>query len=161
MRELGRKGGKASVKSRLGLDVDADESLRAKARQRLHSMLDSDNPQLALRAAQSLFSYSSAKPPNELAGVEGAGAVRAMVNGKPVTIASLLEVAVFEARGVLDGELADVILKSAAEVRTRQAAGEIASTWRDVELEEGVKRFTENIERLSARRQVESGNEAA
>jgi hypothetical protein len=66
MRELGRAGGKASVRSRLGLDVDADDNLRAKARTRLDAMLDSDNPQHVLAAAKSLFSYASSKAPAEV-----------------------------------------------------------------------------------------------
>src|SRR5436190_23318285 len=55
MREPGRKGGQARTRSVLGLDPSvADDNLRAKARRKLDAMLDSDNPQHVLRAAQSL-----------------------------------------------------------------------------------------------------------
>jgi hypothetical protein len=74
MKAIGRQGGKASVRSRLGLDVDADDNLRAKARRRLDAMLDDKDPRVALRAAQSLFSYSSAKPPaDQVADAAGYG----------------------------------------------------------------------------------------
>jgi hypothetical protein len=63
MRELGRKGGKASVRSRLGLNVDADTSLREKARKRLEAQLDSPDERLAQAAARALYSYGPAKPP--------------------------------------------------------------------------------------------------
>jgi hypothetical protein len=61
--ELGRRGGLASVRSRLGLGPDvADDDLREKARARLNSMLDSDDEKTQLSAAKSLFSYGATPP---------------------------------------------------------------------------------------------------
>jgi hypothetical protein len=54
-RELGRKGGLVSGRSRSGLDELADDSLREKARQRLNAMLESPGERVRLSAARSLF----------------------------------------------------------------------------------------------------------
>jgi hypothetical protein len=45
--------------------IPADDKIRDKARKVLNKMLESDNPQVALRAAQSLAAYSPEKPINE------------------------------------------------------------------------------------------------
>jgi hypothetical protein len=154
MKAIGAKGGRGRTRSVLGIsDEVADDSLRQKARERLHSMLDSDNPQLALRAAQSLFSYSSAKPPAELPDPSKAPGV----NHRGVTITSLLNVAVFEAEGVVDDELADVILRAAGKVRELEAAGKLAPTFVDRPLGEAVEKFTSEVEQLAARRRDSGG----
>ena len=151
MRELGRAGGKASVRRRLGLDLGADESLRAKARRRLEAQLDSDDERLAQAAARALYSYGPAKPP-----ADAEQEALRHPDGLPhrgVTIARILEIAIFEAQGAVDDELADVVLRSAAKVRELEAAGKLAPTFRDVLMEDAVDKFTANIERLADRRQ--------
>jgi hypothetical protein len=65
-------------------------------------------------------------------------------------VADVLEVAVFEAEGILDTKLADVVLRSARRVRELEAAGKIEPAWHDVGLETGVKRFTDELERPTA-----------
>ena len=66
MRELGRRGGLASVRSRLGLGPDvADDDLREKARARLNSMLDSSDERTQLSAAKSLYSYGATPAPSD------------------------------------------------------------------------------------------------
>lgn len=75
MREIGAAGGRASVRSRLGLgDVGEDE--REKARRRLGEALDSPDERVALAAARALYSYSAASPPHDTApGVSAASVV--------------------------------------------------------------------------------------
>jgi hypothetical protein len=64
--ELGRKGGRASVRSRLGLGPEvADDDLREKARARLNSMLDSDDEKTQLSSAKSLYSYGATPAPSD------------------------------------------------------------------------------------------------
>jgi hypothetical protein len=94
MRELGRAGGKASVRRRLGFDLGADESLRAKARRRIEAQLDSDDERLAQAAARALYSYGPAKPPAGAA--EGNSWQHTPHRG--VAIAKVLEIAVCDAR---------------------------------------------------------------
>jgi hypothetical protein len=65
MRELGRKGGKASVRSRLGLGDDLPDALRGKARKRLDAALDDPDPRIRLQAARAIASYSPERPPAE------------------------------------------------------------------------------------------------
>jgi hypothetical protein len=149
MRELGRKGGKASVRSRLGLDVDADVTLQEKARRRLEAQLDSDDERLAQAAARALYSYGPAKPP---ADADERNSLQDMPH-RGVTIAKVLEVAVFEAQGMVDNELAGMILRSAAKVRELQAAGKLSPNFVDQLEEEAVERFTAGIERLADRKQ--------
>jgi hypothetical protein len=122
MRELGRKGGKASVRSRLGLDVDADVTLREKARKRLEAQLDSDNERSAQAAARALYSYGPAKPPADAEPETWPQSIE----HRGVTIARILEIAVFEAQGAVDDELADVVLRSSAKVRELKAG----ASWR-------------------------------
>jgi hypothetical protein len=59
MRELGRKGGKQSVRSRNGIADDqvATDALRRKARRTLEEMLSSPDESKRLAAARSLYSY--------------------------------------------------------------------------------------------------------
>jgi hypothetical protein len=62
MRELGSKGGRQSVRSRLGVDDSlADEALRRKAGRRLESLLDSPDESKRLSAARALYSYSAGR----------------------------------------------------------------------------------------------------
>jgi hypothetical protein len=62
MKAIGSKGGKQSVRSRLGIDdAVATDELRRKARRRLEEMLDSPDEGKRLRAATALFSYSAQK----------------------------------------------------------------------------------------------------
>jgi hypothetical protein len=70
MRELGRKGGRASVRSRLGLGDDLPDALRAKARKRLDAALDDPDPKIRLAAARAIASYSPERPPVEAAAPE-------------------------------------------------------------------------------------------
>jgi hypothetical protein len=63
MAEVGRLGGRASVRRRLG--IDGDDALRRKARATLDGMLDSDDPRVQIQAARSLFSYSQTPTPRE------------------------------------------------------------------------------------------------
>jgi hypothetical protein len=174
---MGRAGGKASVRSRLGLDVDADDSLREKARQRLHSMLDCENPQLALRAAQSLFSYSSAKPPAEVQ------QDWQPLGGKPFSAKAVLKI--LQDAGAFDGyeapgfaeletaleerlqplppqqvaSLAGVI-ETAAEIDCIRGNPELAQAVRrayatlddvDPEIKRAAEKFTEKVANLAAR----------
>lgn len=147
MAELGRKGGKASVRSRLGLDVDADVTLREKARKRLERQLDSPDERLAQAAARALYSYGPAKPPADA----DANSWEDLPYRKPIALAQLIETCVFECEGYVDDELAGMILKAAAKVRELQAAGKLSPNFVDVVMEDGVKRFTEKIESLVAR----------
>jgi hypothetical protein len=63
---IGRKGGQQRTRNLLGLDDSvADESLRAKARRKLESILDGGDSAAALRAATALYSYRSQQPPHE------------------------------------------------------------------------------------------------
>jgi hypothetical protein len=156
MRELGRKGGRASVKSRHGLtDEVADDELRGLARKRLREMLDSGHPQHVLSAAKSLFSYASSKAPADAA--EGNSWQDLPHRG--VTIAKVLEIAVFEAQGMVDDALADVVLRSAAKARELKAAGKLSPTFVDQLEDEAVERFTADIERLADRKQNDEQND--
>jgi hypothetical protein len=66
MAALGHAGGKASVRSRLGLDPElANGRLRKKAKARLEAMLDSDDERTVLTAARSLYSYSPTRAPSD------------------------------------------------------------------------------------------------
>jgi hypothetical protein len=74
MRAIGAAGGRASVRSRLGLgDVGEDE--REKARRRLSEMLDSPDERMRMMAAKALYSYSAVSPPHDAAAVTPASSV--------------------------------------------------------------------------------------
>jgi hypothetical protein len=63
MRAIGMAGGRASVRSRLGLDPElADGRLRKKAKAALEALLDSEDEGRRLSAARALYSYAPAKP---------------------------------------------------------------------------------------------------
>lgn len=65
-RELGRKGGRGRTRSMLGIDdTVAEGRLRAQAKRALEDALQTDNEQVWLRAAQALYSYRAAAPPEE------------------------------------------------------------------------------------------------
>jgi hypothetical protein len=64
----GRLGGRGRTRSVLGIsDAVADEGLRAQAKLALENALASDNEQVRLRAAQSLYSYRSQEAPRDAA----------------------------------------------------------------------------------------------
>jgi hypothetical protein len=66
MAELGKLGGRGRTRSVLGIsDAVADDKLRAQAKTALEEALNSDNEQVRLRAAQSLYSYRSQEAPRE------------------------------------------------------------------------------------------------
>jgi hypothetical protein len=70
MKAIGVKGGKASVRSRLGLGDDLPDALRGKARKRLDAALDDPDPKIRLAAARAIASYSPERPPLEAAAPE-------------------------------------------------------------------------------------------
>ena len=101
----------------------ADESLRAQAKQALEQALGSDNEQVRLRAAQSLYSYRAAAPPSTSGTVASEG-LWLQDGRKVVGLADLLELCLQRDRGVFDSaRMQDVILRAAQRVRELQAAG--------------------------------------
>jgi hypothetical protein len=132
MGAIGKRGGQRSAASRNGLsDEVADQKLIGLGKRRLEQLVNSENEQVALRAATALYSYRAQQPPSEPASVE-AGPVPA---GRGVSLAKLIEIFVFDAKGALDDEFAAVILRSAAKVRDLQAAGVLSPTVVDAEHE--------------------------
>jgi hypothetical protein len=83
----------------------------------------SDNEQVRLRAAQSLYSYRAQAAPSEERQAHEGGAVR--TDGRRViSLADLLELATDTTQGVLDdARMQDVVLQAAEKVRELQAAG--------------------------------------
>jgi hypothetical protein len=144
MAAIGSAGGRASAASRNGLTEHvADEKLRNLGKRRLEALVNSDNEQIALRAATALYSYRAQQPPrNALESSYDPSDPPHLINGKPVSIAAVLEVAVFDAQGLLDDELATVILRSATRVRKLEAEGKLSPTFVDEEPEQGVAKFT-------------------
>jgi hypothetical protein len=63
-KELGRKGGLASVRSRLGISPQVvDDQLRGLARKQLEALLSDPDPRVRLSASRALYSYSPTTPP--------------------------------------------------------------------------------------------------
>jgi len=124
MAALGRKGGQQRTRNLLGIDDSvADDKLRSQAKKALEEALASDNEQVRLRAAQSLYSYrAQAAPSSERLTQEG-GAFG--TDGRRViSLADVLELATDRVQGAFDdARTQDVILRAADRVRELQAAG--------------------------------------
>ena len=125
-RELGRLGGQSRSRKLLGIsDTVADENLRAKAKKALEQALSSENDQVRLRAAQSLYSYRAAPPPSEReeqAPTDG----RFLADGRRVVnLADVLELCLEGGvTGIFESaQMQDVILRAADRVRELQAEG--------------------------------------
>jgi len=121
MRELGRKGGKVSPQTRLR--KNADDSLREQARAVLERALaGEDMPKSALDSARSLFSYRADVPP--VAQQVSESALRTASGRHVVGLADVLELALEDARGILeDPRMQEVILQAAERVHELQGAG--------------------------------------
>jgi hypothetical protein len=66
MRAVGQKGGRRAPGDKALADsLPADDPLRVQAREELQRLLASDNEQVRLRAATSLFGYGTEKPISE------------------------------------------------------------------------------------------------
>jgi hypothetical protein len=63
MAAIGARGGRASVRKRLG--VNGDDALRETARRRLLEAISGDDARLALQASRAVFSYGSSPPPTD------------------------------------------------------------------------------------------------
>ena len=123
-RELGRLGGRGRARRALGIsDAVADEGLRAQAKLALEQALGSENEQVRLRAAQSLYSYRAAPPPAESAAVAPEGL--ALKDGRKVVgLADILELCLERPAGIFDSaRMQDIILRAAELVRELRAAG--------------------------------------
>lgn len=134
LRELGKRGGVASVRSRLGIDPEvADGRLRMKAKARLEALLDSGDEAKALAAARSLYSYSPSKAPADEDDPPAADTVSALM-------VILRRLAVMPER-----ELVHLLDKECFKLLGRVAK-------HDPELVLAAERFTERLAELTGRR---------
>ena len=69
MREIGRKGGQASIYDPLvddALGATADAKVRKLARQKLNELIDDENTQIALRACIAVAAFSPERPVSDV-----------------------------------------------------------------------------------------------
>jgi hypothetical protein len=146
MRELGSRGGRQSVRSRLSLDHSvADDRLRAKAKRRLEALLDSDDESKRLSAARALYSYSAVKPPNdeESKNCECARGGWCSAHGyqarhrEPFKVVDVLKVFLLDAEGILDDpEIQRIVIEAYTRIPDVQRPAEV---------------FTEQVARAGSR----------
>jgi hypothetical protein len=128
MRAIGKLGGRGRTRSVLGIsDKVADDKLIGQAKAALEKSLQSDNEQVRLRAAQSLYSYRAAPPPAQLerrAATSGVSLSDGRNDGHEVVgLADILELALEDVVGIFETvRMQDVILRAAERVRELQAA---------------------------------------
>ena len=133
-RALGKAGGVASVRSRLGIDPEiADGRLRRKAKARLEALLDSGDEAKALAAARSLYSYSPSRAPAD----EDEPAAAYTVSALKVILRKLDPLSTDQARTLLDQDCFNRLNRIGR---------------RDGELERAFERFTAQRAEVAARK---------
>jgi hypothetical protein len=105
---MGKAGGRASATSRNGLNDDvADAKLIGLGKRRLEQLVNSDNEQVALRAATALYSYRAQSPP-----ASEAPTTPERPGYGDTTVADIFRVLVFEAHGAFDEDMKRLVVEA-------------------------------------------------